>query len=139
MVQGWRFSNRITKLTQIQLSDRLNAVSLHHSELAYISEGTPVIGINALHHPNGQRYSIAHEVAHPVLQRPLISGKVHVDPDRLCASANASERGAGLRLGQSHRPEAAPIEHWLQPKEALLGRCKGRNEIRGGLGQHRIS
>lgn len=51
------------------------------SGMIYISDGTPIIGINALHHPNRQRFSIAHEIAHLVLHRPLISGKVHVDKE----------------------------------------------------------
>lgn len=51
------------------------------SGMIYISENTPIIGINSLHHPNRQRFSIAHEIAHLVLHRPLISGKVHVDKE----------------------------------------------------------
>jgi Zn-dependent peptidase ImmA (M78 family) len=51
------------------------------SGMIYISEGTPIIGINSLHHPNRQRFSISHEIGHLVLHRPLISGKVHVDKE----------------------------------------------------------
>jgi Zn-dependent peptidase ImmA (M78 family) len=51
------------------------------SGMIYISGQTPIIGINSLHHPNRQRFSIAHEVAHLVLHRQLISGKVHVDKE----------------------------------------------------------
>jgi Zn-dependent peptidase ImmA (M78 family) len=51
------------------------------SGMIYISGGTPIIGVNSLHHPNRQRFSIAHETAHLVLHRPLISGKVHVDKE----------------------------------------------------------
>lgn len=52
------------------------------SGMIYISGQTPIIGINSLHHPNRQRFSIAHEVAHLVLHRQqLIPGKVHVDKE----------------------------------------------------------
>ena len=51
------------------------------SGMIYISDGTPIIGINSLHHPNRQRFSIGHEIAHLVLDRPLISSKVHVDKE----------------------------------------------------------
>lgn len=51
------------------------------SGMIYISDGTPIIGINSLHHPNRQRFSIAHEIGHLVLHRPLITGKVHVDKE----------------------------------------------------------
>jgi Zn-dependent peptidase ImmA (M78 family) len=51
------------------------------SGMIYISENTPIIGVNSLHHPNRQRFSIAHEIGHLVLHRDLISGKVHVDKE----------------------------------------------------------
>lgn len=51
------------------------------SGMIYVSDGTPIIGINALHHPNRQRFSIAHEIGHLVLHRHLITGKVHVDKE----------------------------------------------------------
>jgi len=59
---------------------------LHYSPLdnelcgmVYVKDGIPIIGINALHHPNRQRFSIAHEIAHLVLHREHISNIVHVD------------------------------------------------------------
>jgi Zn-dependent peptidase ImmA (M78 family) len=64
------------------------------SGMIYISEGTPIIGINALHHPNRQRFSLAHEVAHLVLHRPLISGKVHVDKEFRVAVLNRDTTSA---------------------------------------------
>jgi len=51
------------------------------SGMIYISGDTPIIGVNALHHPNRQRFSIAHEIGHLVLHRHLLSGKVHVDKE----------------------------------------------------------
>lgn len=49
------------------------------SGMAYIKEGVAIIGVNALHHPNRQRFSAAHELAHHVLHVPEISAAVHVD------------------------------------------------------------
>jgi Zn-dependent peptidase ImmA (M78 family) len=34
------------------------------SGMIYINEGTPIIGVNSLHHPNRQRFTIAHEIGH---------------------------------------------------------------------------
>jgi Zn-dependent peptidase ImmA (M78 family) len=51
------------------------------SGMIYINDGTPIIGINSLHHPNRQRFSIGHEIGHLILHRSLISGKVHVDKE----------------------------------------------------------
>lgn len=49
------------------------------SGMIYIKEGVPIIGVNSLHHPNRQRFTIAHETGHLVLHKPLIAREVHVD------------------------------------------------------------
>lgn len=49
------------------------------SGMAYIKDGVGIIGVNALHHPNRQRFSAAHELAHHVLHVPEISASVHID------------------------------------------------------------
>ncbi len=49
------------------------------SGMAFIKDGVAIIGINALHHPNRQRFSAAHELAHHVLHVPEITAAVHVD------------------------------------------------------------
>jgi Zn-dependent peptidase ImmA (M78 family) len=49
------------------------------SGMAYIKDGIGIIGVNALHHPNRQRFSAAHELAHHVLHAPDIRQAVHVD------------------------------------------------------------
>ena len=32
------------------------------SGMAYVKDGKPIIGVNSLHHPNRQRFTIAHEI-----------------------------------------------------------------------------
>jgi Zn-dependent peptidase ImmA (M78 family) len=49
------------------------------SGMALIKDGVPIIGVNALHHPNRQRFTIAHELGHHVMHRDLIDGTVHID------------------------------------------------------------
>ena len=49
------------------------------SGMAYIKDGVSIIGVNALHHPNRQRFSAAHELAHHILHVAEISAAVHVD------------------------------------------------------------
>lgn len=49
------------------------------SGMVYIKDGVPVIGVNSLHHPNRQRFTIAHEIGHLVMHRDMISEHVHVD------------------------------------------------------------
>lgn len=49
------------------------------SGMAYVNAGLSFIGINALHHPNRQRFSAAHELGHHLLHKPMLSEAVHVD------------------------------------------------------------
>ena len=62
---------------------RLRYVPLDHelSGMVYIKQHTPFIGVNALHHPNRQRFTIAHEIGHLVLHRDRIEKQVHVDKE----------------------------------------------------------
>jgi len=71
--------DRIAKGLGAQL--RFSPLDEELSGMIFISEGTPIIGVNSLHPPNRQRFSIAHEIGHLVLHRNLISGKVHVDKE----------------------------------------------------------
>ncbi|PBB84539.1 ImmA/IrrE family metallo-endopeptidase [Mesorhizobium sp. WSM3876] len=49
------------------------------SGMAFIRDGVGIIGVNALHHPNRQRFSAAHELAHHELHASEIRNEVHVD------------------------------------------------------------
>ncbi|WP_342723970.1 ImmA/IrrE family metallo-endopeptidase [Bradyrhizobium sp. B097] len=52
------------------------------SGMAFIRDGKPVIGVNSNHHPNRQRFTIAHELAHVVLHRSKLEATVLVDKGR---------------------------------------------------------
>lgn len=49
------------------------------SGMAYIRDGVRIIGVNALHHPNRQRFTIAHELAHHELHPEQLQEEVHLD------------------------------------------------------------
>lgn len=49
------------------------------SGMVYVKSRTPIIGINSLHHPNRQRFTIAHECGHLALHKGLIGKEIHVD------------------------------------------------------------
>lgn len=49
------------------------------SGMALVKDGVALIGVNALHHPNRQRFTMAHELGHHVMHRTYIEGTVHVD------------------------------------------------------------
>jgi Zn-dependent peptidase ImmA (M78 family) len=53
------------------------------SGMAFIKEGRPMIGINSLHHPNRQRFTLAHELAHIRLHDDQLATAVHVDKGSL--------------------------------------------------------
>lgn len=60
------------------------------SGMAYIKNGVAIIGVNALHHPNRQRFTIAHELGHIRLHRPVIEKEVHLDQGSLRRDALAA-------------------------------------------------
>ncbi|MGH9713618.1 MAG: ImmA/IrrE family metallo-endopeptidase [Candidatus Acidiferrales bacterium] len=69
------------------------------SGFIYIKDGVPIIGVNSLHHPNRQRFTIAHEIAHLQLHPDFITSAVHVDKQfaesvlkRDAVSATGTER-----------------------------------------------
>jgi Zn-dependent peptidase ImmA (M78 family) len=49
------------------------------SGIIHIKDGIPIIGVNSLHPPNRQRFTVAHECGHLVLDREFITNEVHVD------------------------------------------------------------
>ena len=84
------------------------------SGMATIKDGVPIIGVNALHHPNRQRFTIAHELGHIQLHRTLIENVVHLDQGSLRRDALAA---AGT---DDHEIEAnAFAAELLMPKELL--------------------
>jgi Zn-dependent peptidase ImmA (M78 family) len=53
------------------------------SGMAFIKDGVPIAGVNSLHHPNRQRFTLAHEIGHICLHRKEIEAQVHVDKGSL--------------------------------------------------------
>lgn len=51
------------------------------SGMAHIQDDVAIIGVNSMHHPHRQRFTIAHEIAHLLLHREYIANAVHVDKD----------------------------------------------------------
>ena len=68
---------RIARKLSAQL--RFSPLDKELSGMVFVKDGIPIIGVNALHHPNRQRFTIAHECGHLVLHRDRIIREVHVD------------------------------------------------------------
>lgn len=67
------------------------------SGMIHIKNGVPIIGVNSLHHPNRQRFTIAHELGHFELHKEIITSSIHVDKEfprlmRDATSAKGEER-----------------------------------------------
>jgi Zn-dependent peptidase ImmA (M78 family) len=64
------------------------------SGMAYIKDGVGIIGVNALHHPNRQRFSAAHELGHHELHAQEIEKAVHIDKEyRVLLRDDVSSQG----------------------------------------------
>lgn len=49
------------------------------SGMIYVEDRRTIIGVNSHHHPNRQRFTIAHEIAHLELHKKRIVHEIHVD------------------------------------------------------------
>ena len=102
---------RIARGLSVQL--RFSPLDRELSGMVYVKEGTPIIGVNAIHHPNRQRFTIAHECGHLILHRDQVTREVHVDKafpmlmrDAVsAASVNEMEIEANLFAAELLMPE----------------------------------
>ena len=72
--------DRIAKALGIQL--RFSPLDEQLSGMIYIRDGVPIVGVNSLHHPHRQRFTVAHECGHFLLHEDRnLQGEVHVDKE----------------------------------------------------------
>lgn len=87
------------------------------SGMAYINDGLSIIGINALHHPNRQRFSAAHELGHHLLHESLLREEVHVDRGiRVMLRDGTSSQGTD----ENERAANAFAAELLMPRDLLV-------------------
>jgi Zn-dependent peptidase ImmA (M78 family) len=92
------------------------------SGMIYFRNGITIVWINSLHHPNRQRFTLAHECAHYVLHRERILDAVHID-----------KRYEGLLRSDISSRGVDPIEieanqfaaELLVPENILIGQLEG--------------
>lgn len=84
----------------------------HLSGMSFVKDGHSVIVVNASHHPNRQRFTLAHELGHHVLHKDYLSENVHVDTavlarnDRSSAGIDSKEVQANTFAAELLMPQA---------------------------------
>lgn len=122
---------RIAKRLGAQL--RFSPLDDELSGMVYVKDGTPIIGVNSRHHPNRQRFTIAHECGHLILHRGQITKEVHVDKSfpmlmRNSVSATgvseieieANYFAAELLMPEAYIEEASPDEPFDIDDESVV-------------------
>ncbi|MCY4305435.1 MAG: ImmA/IrrE family metallo-endopeptidase [Aestuariivita sp.] len=90
------------------------------SGMVYIQDGMTIIGLNALHHPNRQRFSAAHELAYHILHKETLHKEIHV---------SKGLRALRREVTSAHDVDPLEIEvntfasELLMPREFLLKTC----------------
>jgi Zn-dependent peptidase ImmA (M78 family) len=89
------------------------------SGMACIRDGVPIIGVNALHHPNRRRFTLAHELAHILLHRARLENEVHVDKATL-------RHESSIRVDDAEVEANAFASELLMPQAFLQTALAGR-------------
>jgi Zn-dependent peptidase ImmA (M78 family) len=82
-----------------------------------------IVGVNSLHAPNRQRFTLAHEIGHVVLHRHILEGAVHVDRVLL------RDRNSSTGTDQLEIQANAFASELLMPTDILENALGGRQVV----------
>jgi Zn-dependent peptidase ImmA (M78 family) len=94
------------------------------SGMAHIRDGVRILGVNNLHHPHRQRFTLAHELGHLVLHPAELQRQVHLDKgslyrDTLSAQGtDAFERSANAFASELLIPQRL-LDRFVDPRMDL--------------------
>jgi Zn-dependent peptidase ImmA (M78 family) len=94
------------------------------SGMAHIREGVQILGVNNLHHPHRQRFTLAHELGHLILHPAELHRQVHLDKgslyrDSLSArGTDAFERSANAFASELLIPQRL-LDQFVDPRMDL--------------------
>lgn len=93
------------------------------SGMIFVKDGLPIVVVNSLHHPNRQRFTLAHECGHYELHMSDIGADVHVDKKYfVMARDENSAKGFDRKEIDANRFAA----ELLVPREFLVAELRGR-------------
>lgn len=99
------------------------------SGMAFIKDGKSIIGVNSLHHPNRQRFTVAHELGHHVMHQNLLRSGIHVDKTVLKRDKVSAE---GIDLTEieanAFASEILMPSHWID--SLIAGGLDVSDEVR---------
>lgn len=93
------------------------------SGMIFVKDAVPIIVVNSLHHPNRQRFSLAHECGHFELHMGDIGSEVHVDKKLFVLARDASSSKGFDRKEIEANRFAAEL---LVPRDFLTAELRGR-------------
>ena len=113
---------RIAKALGVQI--KYSPLDDELSGMAYVKDGTPIIGINTLHHPNRQRFALAHELGHLILHKNEVTKEIHVDKGFHMLMRDPSSSADGDKMEIEANRFATEI---LMPESFLAKSLKGQS------------
>lgn len=93
------------------------------SGMIFVKNDVPVIVVNSLHHPNRQRFTLAHECGHFELHMNDIGRAVHVDKKYFVMARDGNSAKGFDRKEIDANRFAAEL---LVPRELLIAELRGR-------------